>query len=65
GGGFQRDCSDPANQAALLFNSKLSSLIDSLNIKYPNANFVYFDIYYPLLSIIQNPANYGTYQIRV
>ncbi|KAJ0097967.1 hypothetical protein Patl1_29137 [Pistacia atlantica] len=58
-GGIQRGCSEQANQAALLYNSKLSSLVDSLNQRYPDARFVYFDVYNPLLSIIQNPAQYG------
>ncbi|KAL5754403.1 hypothetical protein ACOSP7_022623 [Xanthoceras sorbifolium] len=58
-GGILRQCSDSANQVALLFNSKLSSLLDSLNRKFPDSKFVYFDVYSPLLSLIQNPTQYG------
>ncbi|KDP23988.1 hypothetical protein JCGZ_25376 [Jatropha curcas] len=58
-GGIERKCADFANQAAILFNSKLSSAIYSLNTTLSDANLIYLDIYYPLLSLIQNPAKYG------
>ncbi|KAI6671527.1 hypothetical protein NL676_006412 [Syzygium grande] len=58
-GGLERACSEPANQAAALFNSKLSSVINSLNQKLPGANLIYIDIYSSLLSIIQNPKQHG------
>ncbi|KAK9948371.1 hypothetical protein M0R45_003951 [Rubus argutus] len=59
GGGIERECSEIINQGARLFNSKLSSQIDSLNTKLPNARLVYVDIYNTLLSLIQNPSKYG------
>lgn len=59
GGGIERGCSEICNQAARLFNSKLSSQIDSLNKKLPDARLVYLDIYNKLLSLIQNPSKYG------
>ncbi|KAL5557489.1 hypothetical protein UlMin_039725 [Ulmus minor] len=58
-GGVDRGCSEQANQAAKLFNSKLSSIINSLNQRFLEARFVYLDIYNPLLSLIQNPTHYG------
>lgn len=58
-GDIRRGCSDKANQAASLFNSKISSQIDSLNKKLPEAKFVYFDLYNPSLSLFQNPTKYG------
>ncbi|PON89370.1 Lipase [Trema orientale] len=58
-GDIARGCQEQANQAARLFNSKLSFLMSSLNKRFPEARLVYFDIYNPLLSLIQNPANYG------
>ncbi|XP_048128594.1 GDSL esterase/lipase EXL3-like [Rhodamnia argentea] len=58
-GGPERDCFDPANEAAVLFNSKLSAEIDSLNKDLPGARLVYVDVYYPLLAIIQDPARFG------
>jgi phospholipase/lecithinase/hemolysin len=61
GGGIQRGCSESANQAAILFNSKLSSQMASLNKRLPDARLVFLDIYKPLLDIIQNPAQYGNH----
>lgn len=58
-GGLLRNCSDSENQATMLFNTKLSSQIDALSKKFPEARLVYLDIYNPLLKMIQNPAKYG------
>ncbi|XP_065855275.1 GDSL esterase/lipase EXL3-like [Euphorbia lathyris] len=58
-GGLQRNCFEDANKAALLFNSKLVSAISSLNSTLSGAVFLYFDIYNPLRSLIENPAKYG------
>ncbi|XP_004289077.1 PREDICTED: GDSL esterase/lipase At1g20120-like [Fragaria vesca subsp. vesca] len=58
-GGIERACYEAENQAAMLFNSKLSTQIDFLNKRLPEAQLFYADIYTPLLSIIQNPAQYG------
>lgn len=61
GGGISRECSDSANQAAILFNSKLFSQMDVLQKKLPGAKLVYLDSYNPLLDILQNPAKYGNH----
>jgi len=58
-GGIKRACSDLENQAAMLFNNKLSSQIDALGKLLPDARLVYLDIYNPLLDMIQNPTKYG------
>ncbi|KAJ9172640.1 hypothetical protein P3X46_015854 [Hevea brasiliensis] len=58
-GGIQRKCVDYENQAAILFNSKLVSAIDSLKTSLSDSILVYLDVYNPLLSVIQNPAEYG------
>ncbi|KAK9948366.1 hypothetical protein M0R45_003947 [Rubus argutus] len=58
-GGIERACYEAENEAAILFNSKLSPLIDSLNKRLPEARVIYLDIFNPLLSMIQNPAQYG------
>ncbi|KAK0603021.1 hypothetical protein LWI29_000559 [Acer saccharum] len=58
-GGIARECSEPTNQAAQLFNSKFSSVIGCLNQKFPDSKIVFLDAYTPLLSLFQNPANYG------
>ncbi|XP_057422199.1 GDSL esterase/lipase EXL3-like [Lotus japonicus] len=59
GGGKHRACVNSSNQAAVLFNSKLSSQIDQLAKKFSDARLVYLESYYPFLDIIQNPAKYG------
>ncbi|CAN1226718.1 GDSL esterase/lipase EXL3 [Linum perenne] len=59
GGGLYRNCSDTYNQAAQLFNSKLSSLLQSLSLKHPDGLFVYLDVYDRLTSMVQNPAQYA------
>ncbi|XP_047155212.1 GDSL esterase/lipase EXL1-like [Vigna umbellata] len=58
-GGFLRTCSDPENQAAMLFNKKLTSQIDILGKIFPDAKFVYIDIYSKLLDMVQDPTKYG------
>ncbi|KAL6222243.1 hypothetical protein ACLB2K_005635 [Fragaria x ananassa] len=58
-GGIEKACYETANQAAILFNSKLSHLINSLNERLPEAHFLYIENYSPLLSLLQNPAQYG------
>jgi phospholipase/lecithinase/hemolysin len=60
-GGRERACSDFENQAAKLFNSKLVSLVDAFENKYPETKLVYLDIYHPLMYMVQNPAKYGNY----
>ncbi|CAL1361122.1 unnamed protein product [Linum trigynum] len=59
GGGPNRSCSNSSNQAAQLFNSKLSAVLDSLSKTHPDALFVYLDVYNRLTSIIHNPIQYG------
>lgn len=58
-GGIQRQCAEKYNDAAKLFNSKLSASIDSLKSKLVNSRIVYVDVYTPLLDLILHPANYG------
>ncbi|RVW42499.1 GDSL esterase/lipase [Vitis vinifera] len=53
----QRECAEGHNEAAKLFNFKLSSRLDSLNANFPQAKFVYVDIYKPLLDLIQTLKN--------
>ncbi|ESW28179.1 hypothetical protein PHAVU_003G265500 [Phaseolus vulgaris] len=58
-GGLDRACVESSNEAAMLFNSKLSSQIDALGKKLPDARIVYLDCYNGLLSMIGDPAKYG------
>lgn len=57
-GGLNRICVESYNQAAQLYNSKLSSMLDTF-ANTPQSRIVYIDIYSPLLDLIQNPRNYG------
>nr|GFA00614.1 GDSL esterase/lipase EXL3-like [Tanacetum cinerariifolium] len=59
GGGKNRTCARLHNQAAKIFNKKLSAELDSLRSKSPPVNAVLADIYNPLLDIIENPQSYG------
>ncbi|KNA16355.1 hypothetical protein SOVF_089900 [Spinacia oleracea] len=64
GGGIVRECAENYNDAAKLFNSKLSDELDSLTLKLPNSKIVYTDIYTPLFDIIQHPLKYGLEQVE-
>ncbi|KAE9603521.1 hypothetical protein Lal_00001947 [Lupinus albus] len=58
-GGILRECPKGHNEAAKLFNSKLSKNLHSLNQNSPNSRIIYIDVYNPLLDIILNYQNYG------
>ncbi|KAJ4883876.1 GDSL esterase/lipase EXL3 [Raphanus sativus] len=59
GGGLLRECAENYNEAAKLFNSKISAKLDLLHKTLPGIKPVYINIYDPLLNIIQSPAKYG------
>ncbi|MCL7025169.1 hypothetical protein MKW94_006614 [Papaver nudicaule] len=58
-GGEARNCVDNYNQAAQIFNSKLSSALDKLTSKFVHGRAVYVDIYTPLQYIVEHPHEYG------
>ncbi|XP_038699367.1 GDSL esterase/lipase EXL3-like [Tripterygium wilfordii] len=58
-GGILRDCSDITNKLSVLYNTKLSLMINALNKEHPDMRLVYIDIYNTLLSMIKTPAKYG------
>ncbi|CAK9178397.1 unnamed protein product [Ilex paraguariensis] len=58
-GGVQRNCVENYNQAAQLFNYKLSAELKSLNSNLPQARVVYLDIYNLPLDLIYEPKKYG------
>ncbi|CAJ1942313.1 unnamed protein product [Sphenostylis stenocarpa] len=64
GGGFDRQCVEFSNQAAMLFNSKLSYQMDALGKKFSDAKLVYLDSYHGLLNMIQDPAKYAKSQTK-
>lgn len=57
-GGLHRMCVERYNQAAQVYNSKLSLELETLGNTLPQSRIVYIDIYSPLLDLIQNPQNY-------
>lgn len=59
GGGLLRECAEYYNDAAKLFNSKISTKLDYLLKTLPDSKPVYINIYDPLYDIIQNPTKYG------
>ncbi|KAK4481401.1 hypothetical protein RD792_012291 [Penstemon davidsonii] len=58
-GGAERECVELYNQAAQLFNDKLSVELNSVNKQFPDARMIYIDIYNHPLDLIQNPNKYG------
>lgn len=60
GGGPERKCVERYNEAAELFNKKLSAELDCLNSHQFHATVaVFMDVYGPFLDIIHNPQKYG------
>lgn len=63
-GGSERNCVARYNQAAELFNSKLSVEVDRLNKQLFHAKVVVLmDVYGPFMDIILKPQKYGTNSI--
>ncbi|KAM0938716.1 putative triacylglycerol lipase [Dioscorea sansibarensis] len=58
-GGIERHCVPLYNQAAVMFNLKLSTELERLNKTLTGAQVVYIDIYTPLLDLIMRPFAYG------
>ena len=58
-GGLHRQCGEGQNQLAMLFNSKLTCLLDSFNKDMPDSRMVNLDIYNPLLDLIEHPEKNG------
>ncbi|WCJ24334.1 GDSL esterase/lipase At1g23500 [Euphorbia peplus] len=52
-------CNEIVNQAAKMFNSKLSTQLASLKRSLPQSNIVVLDVYNPLLGVINNPQKNG------
>jgi len=61
GGGEERNCVESVNQAAMVYNTKLSSSIVALNKSLPNATLVYLDNYGELNEIIQYHKKFGKF----
>ncbi|CAF2198798.1 GDSL esterase/lipase At1g73610 [Brassica napus] len=52
-------CEVFSNQAAAMFNQKLSAELDNLGAAFPGAKFMYIDMYNPLMGLINNPQASG------
>lgn len=61
GGSLNRACLDSSNQAAMLFNSKLSTQMVVLGKKFSDSRLVYLDSYNGFLNMLQNPAKFGNH----
>ncbi|KAG4939154.1 hypothetical protein JHK84_045347 [Glycine max] len=59
GGGKERDCVESINQAATVYNSKLSSSIMALNKKLSEARLVYLENYSEFNKLIQHHKQFG------
>ncbi|KAK4481400.1 hypothetical protein RD792_012290 [Penstemon davidsonii] len=58
-GGAERECVELYNQAAQLFNDKLSAELISVNNRFPDARMIYMDIYDYPFDLFNNPNKYG------
>ncbi|XP_024978984.1 GDSL esterase/lipase At5g42170-like [Cynara cardunculus var. scolymus] len=58
-GGALRRCKDKENKAAQLFNSMLEKQLQVLASSLPESRVGFIDFYNPLISIIENPNQYG------
>ncbi|MFS8020069.1 putative alpha-L-fucosidase [Helianthus anomalus] len=58
-GGLHRKCVNKYNNAAQLFNSMLKQEILFLSSSLPETKVAMADLYNPLISIIENPHQYG------
>lgn len=63
GGGPSRMCVSEQLQFATLYNSKLSSLLQSIQPTLPNSRLVYIDVYNSLFDIIRTPSKYGIEEV--
>ncbi|KAI3745802.1 hypothetical protein L6452_08211 [Arctium lappa] len=58
-GGLDRSCKDEENEAAQSYNSMLKQQLEVLASSLPQSRVAFVDFYNPLISIIENPNQYG------
>jgi hypothetical protein len=58
-GGGNAGCVERLNNDSLTFNRKLGVAADAVKRRHPDLKLVVFDIYQPLLDLVQNPTNAG------
>ncbi|XP_027368519.1 GDSL esterase/lipase At2g40250 [Abrus precatorius] len=59
---LQRVCNDEQNTDSEAYNNKLQTHIHSLQARLHGAKVAYFDIYKPILGMVNNPGKYGFVQ---
>ncbi|KAF3333031.1 GDSL esterase/lipase [Carex littledalei] len=60
----KNDCVTRLNSDAIGFNYKLKAAAEALKKSHPDLKLVVFDIYNPLLDLVQNPSKYGFFETR-
>ncbi|PRQ21133.1 putative triacylglycerol lipase [Rosa chinensis] len=65
GGGLLGECLELQNQRAKMFNSLLSSELDTINRDFPDAKLVFLDVYHPFLELNQHPENSGFEVLKI
>ncbi|GKB97442.1 GDSL esterase/lipase EXL3-like protein, partial [Tanacetum coccineum] len=60
-GGPVRECQEEGNQAAQSFNEMLKPQLQHFESSFPESKVAYIDFYNPVLNMIENPHQYGTY----
>lgn len=63
-GGGNAGCVERLNNDSLTFNRKLGVAADAVKRRHPDLKLVVFDIYQPLLDLVQNPTNAGFFESR-
>lgn len=59
--GGEKNCSETANQAALLYDARLRSLITELSNNLKGSFFLHADVYRIFNDIVLNYRSYGTF----
>lgn len=63
-GGLLRMCAENQNQQAQIFNNMLKGQLPILESNLPQSRIAFVDFYNPLISIINNPEQYGIHYIQ-
>lgn len=52
-------CLESDNRASQMYSKRLKASVDVFNTKFPDAQFIYLDGYWPIFDVISNAAAYG------
>lgn len=53
-------CSPDVDDLIIPFNSKVKSMVNTLNVNLPRAKFIFVDTYAMISEVLRNPWSYGT-----